>query len=326
MANHSAEKIPALIPGLGLAVLIAAVSHTLSLGHATLDPLFISILISIILGNLIGARKALQPGIAASQRFIIPLGIILYGTQMDLHPLRLHGTDRVLQVIMMVLLCLLAVLWLARAMGIRRKTGMLVAAGSAICGASAIVVLSPVIRAEKEDTSVSLLSITVIGLTGVILYPLLQEILSLSEERYALLCGSTLFQVGQVRAAASLLGEGALKLAIPIKLLRVSMLLPIAVVISLISGKEGEKKVYVPWFIAGFLLMAVAANLFPFLAFNRAAIAPYVTFFFSIAIAGIGLSIDLESIIDAGPKPLVAALLGWCILVVLFVLGAALIR
>jgi uncharacterized integral membrane protein (TIGR00698 family) len=326
MANRPAEKLLLLLPGLGLAVLVAAVSQVLSLGHATLDPLVLSILISIILGNLIGARSALQPGIEFTRENIIPLGIILYGTQVDLQPLRLHGIDRVVQVITMVFVGLAAVAWLSKALGVRRKTGLLLAAGTAICGASAIIVLSPVVQAEKEDTSISLLAITVIGLTGVILYPILQEALALSEERYAFLCASTLPQMGQVQAAASLLGESALKLAVPIKLLRVGMLLPVAVVFSIINGRDRRGKIYIPWFIVGFLVAAVAVNLFPSLSSYSPAIAPSVRFFFSIAIAGIGLSIDLEAIIDAGPRPLLASLLGWIILVILFLLGVAFVR
>ncbi len=324
MTDGPAEKMLPLLPGLGLAILIAAVSQFLSFGHATLDPLVLSILISIVLGNLIGPRPYFQSGIAFSQNLFIPIGIILYGTQMDLRPLQMYGLGRVLHVLLMVFLGLTAIYGMSRALGIPRRIGMLLSAGSAICGASAIMVLSPVIHAEKEETSVSLLSITVVGLTGVIFYPLIQESLSLSEELYALLCGSTLYQVGQVKAAASLLGESAVELAVPVKLLRVGTLLPIAVVYSLLTGRE-KKKLYVPWFIVGSLVTAAASNLIPPLAAHRAAVAPYVTFFFSIAIAGIGLSIDLEAMIDVGPKPLLAAFLGWGILIILFISGVSVI-
>lgn len=324
MEHRSSEQMFSLLPGLGLAVVIASASQLISFGHAALDPLVLSILISVVIGNLFGPYKSLEPGVALARKVFIPVGIILYGTQMDLRPLQSHGVPRLVHVVAMVFLGLIAIYGISKKLGIPRKLGLLLAAGSAICGASAVIVLSPVIKAEKEDTSVSLLAITVVGLTGVILYPLFQEILSLSEEVYALLCGSTLYQMGQVRAATSLLGPQVTELAVPIKLLRIGALLPIAIIYSLIAGRE-NRKVYIPWFIVGSIAAAALFNLAPRLHAHRAAIAPFVTFFFSIAIAGIGLSVDLESLIDAGPKPLLAVFLGWFVLIGLFFLGLLLL-
>ncbi len=318
--NNKAASWLSYLPGLGLAVFIAGVSQLLSFGHATLDPLVLSMLISIVIGNLIGPHQRLQPGITLSQNAFIPLGIILYGTQMDFRTLQVHGLGRVLHVLSMVLIGIIAIYWIARSLGISRKICMLLSAGSAICGASAIMVLSPVIRAEKEDTSVSLLSITVLGLTGVIFYPLFQEFFTLSDEIYALLCGTTLYQMGQVKAAASLLGQNVIDMAVPVKLIRVGTLLPIAVVFSLLSRTEG-KRMYIPWFILISLVLAVLSNIVPSLYANRAALAPYVAFFFSIALSGIGLTVDLEAMIDVGPRPLLATFLGWLILLILFIAG-----
>jgi len=318
--NRSAEQQFSLLPGLVLAVVIAALSQALSLGHAALDPLVLSILISIVIGNLLGPYRGLERGVALARRIFIPLGIILYGTQMDLRPLQQYGTGRVVHILLMVFLGLGAIYRIAKKLGIPKRLGLLLAAGSAICGASAVIVLSPVIKAEKEETSVSLLAITVVGLTGVILYPLFQEILSFSEEVYALLCGSTLYQMGQVRAAASLLGQNVVDLAVPIKLLRIGTLLPIAMIYSLIAGRDNGK-VYVPWFIVASIGAAAIFIAYPPLHNFQSSIAPFVSFFFSIAISGIGLSVDLESLIDVGPKPLLVAFLGMIVLIALFLIG-----
>jgi len=315
-----------ILPGLGLAVVIAGASQFLSRFHPTIDPLMLALLTGIIIANLIGVSSSVKPGIVFSREILIPIGIILYGTQMDLLPVRLHGTGHIIHIILMVSLGLTAIYFLCRVLGIAGKTALLLAAGSAICGASAIIVLAPIIGAEKEETSVSLLVITVIGLLGVMLYPLFQEALRIPEEHYAFLCGSTLFQMGQVRAAASQLGEHALALAVPVKLLRVAMLLPVAIVFSLIAGKERSEWIPIPWFIIGFLITAIAVNVFPELALNRALIAPVATFFFASALAGIGLSIDLESIINAGPRPFIAVFAGLVILISLFAAGWGLIR
>ena len=323
--QNASPKTFSPLPGLGVAIVIAIISTIFSFGHAALDPLVLSILISIILGNLLGPYENFKPGILLAQRMFIPLGIILYGTQMDVRPLQTYGTDRVLHILAMVLIGLLVIYWISRKLGISRKIGMLLSAGTAICGASAIMVLSPVIKAEREDTSISLLSITVVGLCGVILYPIAQKLVSLPDWLYALLCGSTLNQLGQVKAAASFIGQDAVNMAMPVKLLRMTSLLPIAVAYSLITGRE-DKKVYIPWFIIGFIVVAMLANSVPGLHTYREVFSPYVAFCFSIAIAAIGMSVDIESIIDVGPKPLLAAFIGWILLIALFILGVRLIQ
>jgi uncharacterized integral membrane protein (TIGR00698 family) len=313
------------LPGLGVASLIAVASVLLAEGHVALDPLVLSILVSIIAGNLMGPAPRLAPGISLSHRVLIPIGIILYGSQMVLQPLRALGTGKILYVLFLVFASLTVISVIGRRFSIPKKIGMLLAAGSSICGASAIVVLSPVIKAEKEDTSVALLAITIVGLTGVIVYPLLQEAFSLPDHIYAMLCGSTLFQMGQVKAAASLISQDALELAVPVKLMRVATLFPIAIAYSLI-GRSNGRKLYVPWFIIGSIVLASLVNFVPELGELRSAAGPYVTLFFCTAIAGIGLSVDLEAIINVGPRPLLVVYLGWVVLVLLFLLGMVLLR
>jgi len=312
------------LPGMGVAFTIAAASWMLAAGHVALDPLILAILTSIIIANLAGPSPRLDAGITLARRSLIPAGIILYGAQMDLKPLVTIGAGQVLYLVFTVITVLLAVGWIARRMGVRKSIGLLLAAGSSICGASAIVVLAPVLGAKKEEISISLLAITVIGLTGVIIYPLAQELAGLPERTYALLCGSTLYQMGQVKAAAALVSPAVVDLAVPVKLVRVGMLLPVAITYSLLQGSP-QRKPYVPWFIVGALAAALLMNAVPPLAEVRPFIAPYGTFLFTIAIAAIGLSVDLEAIIEVGPRPFLLVFQSWLILLALFVLGTLLI-
>lgn len=308
------------LPGLAAAFAIALVSVVLAAGHTALDPLILAILISIITANLAGPSPRLDAGISLAQRTFIPAGIILYGAQMDLRPLVTIGAGAVLYLAGMVLIVLLSVVWFSRKLGIGTVMGLLLAAGSAICGASAIVVLAPVLGAKKEDISLSLLSITVVGLAGVILYPLLQEAFVLSERTYALLCGSTLYQVGQVKAAAALVSPAALAMAVPVKLVRVGMLLPVALSFSFLHGGS-RRKLFIPWFIVAAVAAAVATNTVGPLTGIRPLVAPYATFLFSMAISAIGLSVDLETIVDAGPRPLFVVFCSWLVLIALFSFG-----
>lgn len=324
MTTGGSGASASVLPGLGLAILVAAVSHLISLGRLTPDPHMIAILISILLGNLIVSRRALQPGIAFSQAIVVPLGIVLYGTQVDLQPLQEYGIGRVILIVVMVLVCIIAVHFAARRMQVAEKKGLLIAGGTALCGASAIIILSPVVLAEKKDTSVALLAITVMGICGVILYPVLQGIFSLREDLYTLLCATTLPQMGQVKAAVSIVDQDAVAAAVSLKLIRVAMILPVAVLFSLLTRHAHlERSPGFPWFIVGFVGIAAAVNAFPFLDAARSLLSSPVSFIFTVAIAGIGLSIDLESIIESGPKPLVVSFVGWAALVLVLLAGTA---
>jgi uncharacterized integral membrane protein (TIGR00698 family) len=322
------------IPGLLLSIFIATVAFLLSSFHPALDSLVVSILFGIILGNLLREREPIEKGINLATKVFIPVGITLYGSQMRFYtPLPYYDY---LRVILSMAVFLIVILWFSKRLNISRNTGVLLACGSAICGASAIVVLSPVIAARKEETSISLISITIVGLTGVIFYPVLQGWFSIPLDPYAFLCGSTLPQIGQVKLAAS--ASGVLHEALQVKLLRVAMLAPIALVLSLIYRKirlrspissgpdpqdpsEGkEKGYYIPWFILTFILTAILFNLISPLRDLSIKIEPLVRFLFSIAIAGIGLSIDLDAVIEQGPRPLLIAFLGWCVVIILFIL------
>jgi uncharacterized membrane protein YadS len=116
------------------------------------------------------------------------------------------------------------------------------------------------------------------------------------------------------------LSQTAVDIAIPVKLIRIGALLPVAIMFSLLARGRGQK-LFIPWFIVGSIIVAAAFNVVPALGALRASIASFISFIFAIAIAGIGLTIDLESIIDMGFKPLLAVFLGWLLLLALFTAG-----
>lgn len=311
------NKSKSYVKGLALSIFIAAIAYLLSSFHPALDSLVVAILLGIILGNLLREREPIESGINLATRVFIPLGITLYGSQLILYtPLDYYGY---LRVISLMGVYFAVILWLSRRFSISKNTGLLVACGSAICGASAIVVLSPVIVARKEETSISLISITIVGLTGVIFYPVLQGWFSIPSEPYAFLCGSTLPQIGQVKLAASTLGIVIRDQALQVKLLRVAMLAPIALALSLPYRRiRKEKGYYIPWFIFTFILTAILFNIIPSFRELSIKIEPLVRFIFSIAIAGIGLSINLDVVIEEGPRPMLIAFLGWFAAIILF--------
>ncbi len=310
------DKFNSYAKGIALSVFVATIAYLLSNFHQALDSMVVAILFGVILGNLLKEREPLEKGINFATKIFIPLGITLYGSQLSFYTF-LPYYDY-LKVIFLMAVYFTVILYLSKKFSISRNTGLLIACGSVICGASAIVVLSPVISARKEETSISLISITIVGLTGVIFYPIIQGWFSIPLEPYAFLCGSTLHQIGQVKLAAS--AVGVLNEALQVKLLRVAMLAPFALALTLPYRKMDEKKGYfIPWFILTFILTASLFNIIPFLSTLSVKIEPIVRFIFSIAIASIGLSIDLDAVIEEGPRPLIIAFLGWFAAIIFYI-------
>lgn len=309
-------KIKDYIPGFAVVLVIAVLSYYISTLHASFDALVVSIIIGIFLGNMISIRDYFGKGVDAAIKVFLPAGIALYGTQLvfnELNPV-------LLLTIFLVFSSLFGLtLLVSNLFSINKKIAILLASGLAICGASAIAIISPLIGARREDTSISLISVMMLGLTGMIFYPILSDMFSLTSSEFNFLAGTTLPMLGQVKVAAFNNCPECVKGAIEIKLIRISFLFFLVTIAVFLSGKE-EKKVRVPWFIILFIVLAFLVNLIE-------ALAPAVRYFkiasgflLSAGLAAIGFSVDFDSIIDEGIAPLVTIFISWGVTVMMIYL------
>lgn len=301
------------IPGFLIVLIIAVLSYFISTFHASFDSLVISIIIGIFTGNLIGMKDYFKGGVEGSIKVFLPAGIALYGTQLvfkGLNPGLLAG-------IFLVFVCLFGLtLLVSNVFSLGRKVSVLLASGLAVCGASAIAVISPLIGARREDTSISILSVMMLGLTGMIFYPGVYDLLSLTADEFTFLAGTTLPMLGQVRVAAGNVSSESLAAALEIKLVRISFLFFLVTIAILLSGK-GERKVRIPWFVVLFGVFAVIVNFLKVpdqvMQYCRTA----SSFLLSAGLAAIGFTVDFDSIIEEGIAPLGAVFTAWTVTVML---------
>ncbi len=305
-----------VIPGLLSVLGIGVAAYYLSQVHPSLDALAIAILLGIAIGIATNRAPILLPGARFGAKVLIPVGIILYGTSLSFVSLAaLPGMT-----IMLTILCMAAfyvlIFLLVKVWKISPKTGELIASGSAVCGASAIAVLSPAMDAEPEDTSVSLLVITAVGLLGAMTYPLLQAFFGISDIAYAIFSGATLHQTGIVKIAVAEMDKEIISYALAVKTVRIVMLLAIALITGLLHSRSqaGQSPLSIlrrVWFLIPFALVGVTMSFVPATQEFFTAIKPWATFVFSLALGSIGLLVDIESVLNAGSRPLVIGLLGW---------------
>jgi len=310
------RSIKGIVPGMLIVLLIAALSQLVSLIHPSFDVLVLSIIFGMVISGLVKEKGIYDDGIAFALKIFLPAGIALYGTQLSV-----TGLDVKLWSYIIAIFALMFSLtyFIAKGLGLSKNLAILLSTGLSVCGASAIAVISPLIGAKKEELSLSVITVMVIGLAGMIFYPLLADFLILNKNEFAFLSGATLPMLGQVKASAASAGTEALAAALRIKLIRISFLIVLPLVILMISGKK--EKCYVPWFIGVFIAFAIGVNLMKDASPVTAITAPASRFFLSSALASIGLSVELDEIAEEGAKPLAVAALSWGIVVLLLYLS-----
>lgn len=330
-----ATRALALLPG----VLLCAAVTALALGvetlevrlfrRAWLDAVVLAILIGAVIRTVWTPPAPLRPGVAFSARTLLEIAVVLLGASISAATVIAIGPGLLLGTIAVVAVAILASYVLGRLLRLPHRMALLVACGNGICGNSAIVAVAPVIEAEPEEVTAAIAFTAVLGVVVVLLLPLLAAALEMSELRYGVVAGLTVYAVPQVLAATMPVGALATQTGTLIKLVRVLMLGPVVLALSLAAaaraGAPGSRSVLgrlravplgrlVPWFIVGFLLMMTARScgllpdsLLP--PMDQAATALTV-----ISMAALGLSTDARAVARSGPRIAVAVTLSLLVL------------
>lgn len=297
------------MPGIILAAMLAALGfglHTVP-WIGVLSPMTLSIFLGIAFRNLIGLPASAPPGVGFSMRHILRLAIVLLGLQLTAHQImQVGGVDMAIIVVSM-LVTFLATKLLGRLLGINSGLAELIAAGTSVCGASAIVAVNTVTNAPDEDVAYAVACVAIFGSIAMFLYPALSALVHLSPRAYGLWSGASIHEIAQVVAAAFQHGPIAGEFGTVAKLTRVSMLAPLVLTLGLVAsrGKSNEpaRKVPMPWFVLGFIALAGLNSIVTIPASIKASIVAATAFLLSVALAAMGLETDLRKLAGRGFRP-----------------------
>ena len=287
---------------------VTLVSLVFSFAHSAFDPLVISIIIGIFLSNLIEESSGIRGGIESCLRLTLPSGIALYGMQLDFSAFQMGNWSLV--IMSFVLMFTIAYLFARYVTGLGSELSLLIASGLSICGAAAIVVVAAASGARREDTSISIISVMIAGLTGMVIYRLVAGTSLLPTDGVPLLVGTTLPMFGQVKVAARAFGQSALDMAVNYKLIRISAL-PLVALLVMVMGRRKGVSGSRPWFMSVFFLLALLSNISTDIASLRGVTGHVSAFLLTAALASIGLSVDFDTIMKKGIAPPVAAGVSW---------------
>lgn len=316
-----------LIPGLLLVLLITTlaifIGNTQTAQNINVSALTLAILIGILCGNLFYRKIAnvADPGVQFAKGKLLRLGIILYGFRITLQDVGQVGVNAVLADAIMLSLTFVITCWIGiKLLKIDKQIVYLTASGCSICGAAAIIATEPVVKAPSYKVSVAVALIVIFGTLGMFLYPMLYPILVdyINPHQFGIYIGSSVHEVAQVYAAGASINQAVADTAVISKMIRVMMLAPFLLVLSYYLHKSEEQKnrIVIPYFALIFILVAVF-NSFNLLPVDWVkALIQFDTILLMTAMAGLGLTTNVNAIKQAGFKPLLLGALVFVWLVI----------
>jgi len=306
-----AESVRSIIPGVALAGAIALAANLLHglPGAATFSPMILAIAIGIAVRNLAGTPSLAGPGIAFSMRHLLRSAIVLLGLQITLTQLAAIGATGLFIVIGTLVATFGFTLAAGRTLGVDRNLTELIAAGTSICGASAVVATNSVTEAPDEDVAYAIACVTVFGSIAMFVYPVLPRLLHLDGEAYGLWSGASIHEIAQVAAASFQNSQRAGEIATVAKLARVMLLAPVVLALSIAPRASARRapgtsgRPPLPWFAIGFVAVTAINSVVTIPPSARSAAVALSTFLLTLALAAMGLETDISRLYAKGLRP-----------------------
>ena len=344
------RSILRFFPGILLCLLVTAAASALQVievrfaGEAYLEALVLAILLGVAIRTVWTPGPLWHPGIAFSAKILLEIAVVMLGASVSARTVLALGPKLLLGIVLVVAIAILASFGISRLLGLPRRMAILIACGNSICGNSAIAAVAPIIGADGDEIASSIAFTAVLGVIVVLLLPLLVPVLVLSLTQYGVLAGLTVYAVPQVLAATLPIGALSNQVGTVVKLVRVLMLGPVVLCLSLLTSKlrdetdepapgvtagdrpkRGAPALHelVPWFIVGFLIVLAlrSANVIPAAMLQPLKItAALLT---TISMAALGLGVDVRVVAEAGVRVTAAVTLS---LIVLGAISLGLIR
>ena len=305
-----------LLPGLVLAALIAAAAYGVRLapGMGSLSPMIVAIALGVTMGNLVGVPDAARAGLTFAMRRLLRVAIVLLGLQLTVAQVIAVGAGGLATIVATLVATFLFTTWFGRVLGVERGLTQLIAAGTSICGASAVMAANTVTRASDEDVTYAVACVTLFGTIAMVAYPLLPGLLNLDPLAYGLWTGASIHEIAQVVGASFAQGQAAGEFGAVAKLARVMMLAPVVVALGLIAARSlGDKgapraAVPTPWFVVGFVALVILNSVVAIPAEVKSLAAPVTTFLLTVALAAMGVGANISKLRARGVRPLALGL------------------
>jgi len=290
-----------------------------------ISPLIIGIVLGMIYANTLRNKLPQQwhAGIIFSTKTILRAGIVLYGFRLTFQSIEEVGINGIIISFLIVSLTfIIGYIVGVKFLKLDKETTILTSAGSSICGAAAVLATEPVINAKPYKSAIAVSTVVLFGTIAMFLYPFLYKagLIPLDESTMGVYIGATIHEVAHVVAAGNAIGSVASADAIVVKMIRVMMIAPFLIVLSIWLAKSAKNttnktnktnktktKITIPWF-AVFFIVVVGFNSFNFLSLTTInTINAVDTFALTMAMSALGMETSIDKFKNVGVKPIYLA-------------------
>lgn len=244
-------------------------------------------------------------------KFLLQASVVGLGFGMDLQQVIQAGRSGFVYTAASISIALLLGWGLGKLLSVQRRVSFLIAAGTAICGGSAIAAVGPITSASEEEMAVSLATVFVLNSVALLAFPAIGGLLHLTQTQFGLWAALAIHDTSSVVGATAKFGAVALAVGTTVKLARALWIVPLSIATSLNSNSRA--RIQWPWFILLFCLAAVAKTylstfhaIYPSLK-HLGIIGLTVTLFL------IGTGLSKETLRRVGPRPLLQGIILWII-------------
>jgi uncharacterized integral membrane protein (TIGR00698 family) len=313
------RALSGLLPGLFLCLAVSALAAGLGkagsvlAGVRLIDSFTAAIVLGFCIRTFVRLPQACGPGIRCGTVSVLEIAVFLLGFSIDLSVFEGSNLAFVGMVMSFVVVMIVTSFAICRAIGLPEDLAVLVACGNAICGNAAIAAVAPVVRAGNEDVVAAITFSSILGVAFVIALPVMAPMIGLSTFQFGTFAGLTVYAVPQVVAATAPVSMLSAQVGTAVKLMRVLMLVPAVLAAPLLlRNRQNRHRVQaeprgslirtLPWFIPGFLVAALLNNLGYVPDQVETVTSEVSRGFFVVAMAGLGLSVDLRRLLKVGPR------------------------
>lgn len=300
-----------------------------------------ALVLALVLGMVLQVFQPVviqaRPGIGFISNKFLRLGIILLGFKLNLVALAQAGVKTILLAVFVVSGTITLTYTLARKFGVEQRLAILAASGTGICGAAAVMGISPQLPAsgaqveqKREDEVLAVAIVAILGTVFTLIELGLKPLLHMTPQQFGVMTGGSLHEIAHAVAAGSAGGPVSLDTAIITKLSRVLLLAPAALIIGIWYqhtnhvDTENSSKLPIPWFMGGFILASIVGTFLPLGAAVLAALVKFAYLFLGMAMAALGMSVNFRVILQRGGKAFLAATIASCILLIFVIFASKL--
>lgn len=314
----------ARLDGLLFVLLLAVAAYQVArlpwLAGAGVSPLVVAIVLGAAYSNLMpGAMPAdWSVGVNLAARRLLRIAVAFYGLRISVQELMSVGSLGLAMAVVMVAGTLTLGVVVGRMLRLDRETALLTAAGSAICGAAAVLAFESTIRSAPHKSTVAVATVVLFGTVSMFLYPVLYHAgwLQLDSTALGVFIGGSVHEVAQVVATASAVDASTTHAATIVKMARVALLAPLLLVMGVWLSRRSRVSAEsspagappVPWFVLGFAALVIVNSLGVLPQDVVQTVNDMDTFALTMAMAALGVETRLSRMKQAGPRVLVLAL------------------